>query len=69
MKGRVFKAVVRPERMYGLETTALTQKKMREIEMAELKLQRFSLGVTRMDQMRKDHVRGTAKVSAKVRRK
>ena len=38
---------VRPAMLYGLETVALT--KRQEMEVAELKMLRFSLGVTRMD--------------------
>ena len=33
-----------------------------EIEVAELKMLRFSLGVTRMDKIRNEYIRGTAQV-------
>ena len=35
--------------LYGLETVALTKRQEAEMEVAELKMLRFSLGVTRMD--------------------
>ena len=60
VKGKVYKVTVRPAMLYGLETVALT--KRQEAEMAELKMLRFSLGVTRMDKIRNEYIRGTAQV-------
>ena len=51
---------VRPAMLHGLETVALT--KRQEAEMAESKILRFSLGVTRMDKIRNEYIRGTAQV-------
>ena len=48
--------------MYGLETAALTKKQEAELEVAELRMLRFALGVTRMDKVRDEHIRGTAHV-------
>ena len=45
VKGKVYKTVVRPSMLYGLETAALTKKQEAELEVAELKMLRFSLGV------------------------
>ena len=41
---------------------ALTKRQEAEIEVAELKMLRFSLGVTRMDKIRNEYIRGTAQV-------
>ena len=60
VKGKVYRVAVRPAMLYGLETAALT--KRQEMEVAELKMLRFSLGVTRMDKIRNDYIRGTAQV-------
>ena len=46
VKGKVYKVAVRPA----------------EMEVAELKMLRFSLGVTRMDKIRNEYIRGTAQV-------
>ena len=46
VEGKVYKVTVRPAMLYGLETVALTEA---EREVAELKMLRFSLRVTRMD--------------------
>ena len=45
-----------------LETVALTKRQEAEMEVAELKMLRFSLGVTRMDKIRNEYIRGTAQV-------
>ena len=47
--------------LYGLETVALTKRQEAEIEVAELKMLRFSLGVTRKDKTRNGYTRGTAR--------
>ena len=62
MKGKVYKVAVRPAMLYGLETVALTKRQEAEMEVAELKMLRFSLGVTRMDKIRNEYIRGTAQV-------
>ena len=62
LKGKVYKVAVRPAMLYGLETVALTKRQEAEMEVAELKMLRFSLGVTRMDNIRNEYIRGTAQV-------
>ena len=46
----------------GLETVSLTKKQEAELAVAELKMLRFSLGVTRMDKIKNEFIRGTAQV-------
>ncbi|KAI5612237.1 hypothetical protein C0J50_0905, partial [Silurus asotus] len=62
LKGKVYRTVVRPVMLYGLETVALSKRQEAELEVAELKMLRFSLGVTRMDKIRNEFIRGTAHV-------
>ncbi|KAI5608703.1 hypothetical protein C0J50_9541 [Silurus asotus] len=62
MKGKVYKTVVRPAMLYGLETVALSKRQEVELKVAELKMLRFSLGVTTMDKIRNEFIRGTAHV-------
>ena len=62
VKGKVYRMAVRPAMLYGLETVALTKRQEAEMEVAELKMLRFSLGVTRMDTIRNEYIRGTAHV-------
>ena len=62
VKGKVYRVAVRPAILYGLETVALTKRQEAEMEVAGLKMLRFSLGVTRMDKIRNEYIRGTAQV-------
>ena len=48
--------------VYGLETVAVTKKKVEEMEVAEIKMLRFAMGVTRKDKIRNNHIRSTVKV-------
>ena len=41
---------------------ALRKRREEELEITEVKILRFSLGVTRMDRMRNEFIRGTAQV-------
>ena len=48
VKGKVYRVAVRPAILYGLETVAPTKRQEAEMEVAELKMLRFS----RMDKIR-----------------
>ncbi|KAK3536646.1 hypothetical protein QTP86_015449 [Hemibagrus guttatus] len=62
IKGKVYRTVVRPAMLYGLETVSLRKRQESELEVAELKMLRFSLEVTRLDRIRNEYIRGTAHV-------
>ena len=63
VKGKVYTVAARPAMLYRLETLALTKRQEAEMEVAELKMLRFSLGVTRIDKIRNEYIiRGTAQV-------
>ena len=48
--------------MYGMETVAVTERQVKKMEVAELKMVRWALGVTRKDMIRNSFIRGTAKI-------
>ena len=48
--------------VYGLETVAVTKKQVEEMEVAEMKMLRFAMEVTRKDKIRNDYIKGTVKV-------
>ena len=48
--------------VYGLETVAVTKKQVKEMEVSEMKMLRFAMGVTRKDKIRNEYIRGTVKV-------
>ena len=67
VKGKMYKSVVRPAMLYGMETVAVTERQVGKMEVAELKMVRWALGVTRKDKIRNEYVRGTAKLGDKLR--
>ena len=62
MKGKIYMTVVRPAMLHGLETVALKKRQETELEVAEMKILRFALGVTRRDRIRNEHIRETVRV-------
>ena len=62
VKGKVYRVALRRAMLCELETVALTKRQEAEMEVAELKMLRFSLGVTRMDKIRNEYIRGSAHV-------
>ena len=48
--------------MYGLETVAVTKKQVEEMEVAEMKMLRFAMGVTRKDKIRNVYIWSTVEV-------
>ncbi|MCJ8735547.1 hypothetical protein PDJAM_G00248360 [Pangasius djambal] len=62
IKGKVYETVVRAAMLYGLETVSLRKRQESELEVAELKMLRFSLGVMTLDRIRNKYIRGTAHI-------
>ena len=62
VKEKVNSSVVGPAMVYGLETLAVTKRQVEEMEVAEMKMLRFAMGVTRKDKIRNEYIRGTVKV-------
>ena len=62
VKGKVYSSVVRPAIVYGLETVAVTKKQVEEIKVAEMKMLRIAMGVTRKDKIRNKYIRGIVKI-------
>ena len=62
LKGKVYSLVVRPTMVYGLEMVVVTKKQVKEMEVAEMKMLRFAMGVMRKDKIKNEYIRGTVKV-------
>ena len=62
VKGKVYSSVVKQAMVNGLETVAVTKKQVKEKEVAEMRMLRFAMGVTRKDMIRNEHIRGAVKV-------
>ena len=63
IKGKMYKSVVRPAMLNGMETVSVTERQMGKMEVAELKIVRWALGETRKDKIRNEYVRGTEKIA------
>ena len=63
VKGKMYKSVVRPAMLYGIKTVAVTERQVGKMEVAELKMLRWALEVTRKNKIRNEYVRGSAKIA------
>ena len=63
VKSKMYRNVIRPAMLYGMETVAMAKKQVRKMEVAELKMVRWALGVTRKDKIKNKYVRVTAKIT------
>ena len=63
VKSKMYKSVVRPAMLYRMETVAVTERPVGKMEVAELKMVKWALGVTRKDKIRNKYARGTAKMA------
>lgn len=69
MKGKVFKAVVRPAMIYGSETWPVKKAQEKKLEVVEMRMLRWSMGKTRKDRIRNEVIRkmgGVIEVSKKI---
>ena len=70
LKGRLYKVMVRPALLYGMETVEVTNTQEKRMEVAEMKMLRFSTGKTRKDRIRNEEVRsrtGVVELGQKLR--
>ena len=59
LKGKVHKSVVRPAMAYGLERALLRNREEKKLDVAEMKMLRWMVGVARLDRICNDYVRGS----------
>lgn len=62
LKGKVYKSVVRPAMLYGAETWATTKGDEKRLEVQEMKMLRWMMGVTKKDKIENRLVRGSVGV-------
>ena len=62
IRGNVYKTIVRPAMVYGAETWAVKKAHEKKMEVAEMKMLRWTCGVTRLDKIRNEKIRGSTKV-------
>ena len=63
-KGKVYRTVirVRPALMYGAEPWALKKAHQNKLEVAEMRMLRWTCGVTKLAKIRNERIRGTTKL-------
>ena len=64
LKGKVYRTMVRPAIMYGSETWALKKDQERKLDVAEMRMLRWSLGKTRLDKIPNSTIRSQLGVRA-----
>ena len=62
LKGKIYKTVVRPAMLYGCECWALKKEHERKVAVAEMKMLRWTAGVTRKDKIRNEEIRARFRV-------
>ena len=62
IKGKVYKTIVRPAMVYGAETWTVKKAHEKKMEVAEMKMLRWVCGVTRLDKIGNEKIRGSTKV-------
>ena len=63
LKGKVYKTVVRPAMMYGMEATPIKKVNEKRMNVVEMKMLRWMPGMTRRDGIPNTRIRGTVKVA------
>ena len=58
----IHRTVVRPAMMYGAETWAVKKAQEKKLDVAEMRMLRWMSGVTKLDRIRNERLRGTKKV-------
>ena len=62
VKRKVYKTVVRPAMMDGADTWAVNKAQEKKLDVAEMRMLRWMSGITKLDKIRNERIRGTTKV-------
>ncbi|CAH2268542.1 jg2230 [Pararge aegeria aegeria] len=59
IKGKLYKSAMRPAILYGTECWAATKKYSTKLHTTEMRMLRWSAGVTRLNKIKNEYVRGS----------
>ena len=62
VKGKIYKTVVRLAMVYSAEMWAMKKAQEKKLDVAEMRMLRWMSGVTKLDRIRNERIRGTTKV-------
>ena len=62
IKEKLYRTVVRPALMYGVETRELKKAQEKKLEVAEMRMLQWMCGVTKLGMIRNESIIGTRKV-------
>ena len=65
-QGEVYKTVVRPAMTYSAETLAVKKAQEKKLDVAEMRMLRWMSGVTKLDRIRNERIRGTTVVCMRL---
>lgn len=66
LKGRVYTTVVRPALTYGAKCWTMYEQFNRDLTSTEMKMCRMSLGVTKLDHIRSERIRGSLQIKDSI---
>jgi uncharacterized protein YllA (UPF0747 family) len=66
LKGKIYTTVVRPALTYGSKYWTMYEKYGRDLTTAEMKMCRMSLGVTKLDHIKSQHIRGSLHIKEAI---
>ena len=59
VNGKAYNTVVRPAMMHGANTWAVKKAQEKKLDVAEMRMLRWMSGVTKLDRIRNERIRGT----------
>lgn len=66
LKGKLYSTVIYPTIAYGSKCWTLYNKHLKQLTATEMKMLRISSGVTKLDKLKSDHIRGSMHIKAPV---
>jgi hypothetical protein len=63
LKGKIYKAIIRPVMLYESECWVTKVRDERRLHMTEILMLRWMCGVTRLDRIRNEYIKGSLKVA------